>query len=155
MFLSVFANAHAKSIVTDDFLYKVANIESNGNPNAVGDSKKALGMFQMHECAFKDASAYIRMTNEHPFIFDFKPEWKNFKTAMKDESAQAIFAKAYLKFIEHALQKRGVKVTEMKIYMCYNMGVYGATGHDFDPFNKHLPPSKKAIFLRASKYLNQ
>ena len=154
--LSFFTQLKAQSIVTDNFLTKVALIESNGNPNAIGDKGKSLGMFQMSKEAFQDAFAYCRMVNNYDIHWLLlQGEKTDYKSAMKDPTLQKLYAKAYLQFIEHSLIKKGIKPTELKIYMCYNMGVYGAMTYMFNTADKNLSTQKKAIFLRASKYLNQ
>jgi len=150
------AEAKYESIVTDKFLTSVALIESNGNPNAVGDKGKSLGMFQMSKEAFQDAYSYCRMVNNydvHWLLLEYGKT--DYKSAMKDPTLQKLFAKAYLQFIEHSLIKKKIKPTELKIYMCYNMGVYGAMTYMFNHNDINLSTQKKAIFLRASKYLNQ
>ena len=42
----------------DNFSAALAQVESSGNPKAVGDNGKAKGIFQIHEICFKDAAQY-------------------------------------------------------------------------------------------------
>jgi hypothetical protein len=56
------ASVEAKSIVTEDFLDKVAMIESNYNYEAVGDKGKALGAWQMHEASWRESCQSLSRT---------------------------------------------------------------------------------------------
>jgi hypothetical protein len=54
-----YASVEAKSVVTEDYLDRVAMVESNYNYEAVGDKGKAIGAWQMHEDAFREACIYL------------------------------------------------------------------------------------------------
>jgi hypothetical protein len=60
--------ASGKTMKTDtnfeliqDFLPRLAAIESSGNPNAVGDKGKSLGMYQISKEAWRDGTDWIRL----------------------------------------------------------------------------------------------
>lgn len=57
LFLLLSANLLAQNPPADPapWLTAVATVESNNDPNAVGDDGKAIGLYQIHESYWKDA----------------------------------------------------------------------------------------------------
>lgn len=52
---SVFAAPPPKNYDVERILDAIEQVESSGNPNAVGDGGKAIGAFQIHRAYWKDA----------------------------------------------------------------------------------------------------
>jgi hypothetical protein len=48
----------------------IAEVESNGNPNAVGDDGKALGMYQIHRAYWKDGTRLLDVAWEYAHAKD-------------------------------------------------------------------------------------
>lgn len=137
------------SIVTDDFVHKVALIESNGNETAIGDNGKARGAFQFHECAWKDGVAQLRRQGN--LLFDAEYEY----SSMSYESSFEV-AKALLQNYEERMHKYGYKVTHHGLYMAFNMGFTGAKEWSFNPKNAASYSRKREmIYKRADSILRK
>lgn len=146
--------AYAKgSVVTNDFLDKVAVIESNNNPNAVGDRGRAIGAYQMHEPAFREACTYLGIkTGQRAFWNDIIAA--DHKRYAKTDYAKTV-ARAYFEILENQMKKRGIIPTEENLYMAYNMGFEGARKYRFNPRNLTLDRSRAKILARACDILNR
>ena len=57
-----------------DFWGALAQVESGNNPKAVGDSGKALGIYQIHESYFKDAAEYNKDLRKYTHFDCYDPE---------------------------------------------------------------------------------
>jgi hypothetical protein len=146
-FLLACGSCQAKSIVTEDLIHKVAIIESNVNPDAVGDNGDSLGAFQIGREAWADAVAYSRIhCGPHDYILP--TDWKGYA---KDYEMSHRAATFILKMHEERMLKNRVKPTPFKLYMAYNMGYHGASQYGFD-INQTWG-FRKAILLRASRIL--
>lgn len=148
-FLLACGSCQAKSIVTEDLIHKVAIIESNINPDAVGDNGDSLGAFQIGRKAWADAVAYSRL-NADPHDYYLPEDWKGH---VKDYDMSHRAATLILKMHEERMLKNRVKPTPFKLYMAYNMGYHGASQHGFDI--KQTWGFRKAILLRASRILSK
>jgi hypothetical protein len=159
-FLSLFATSlfgistEAKTIDMTDFMDRLAIIESNGNYKAVGDNGKAIGMYQMHEEAYKDALAYVRIKGDgiHELLHAAK-RGKDWKKDLADPDYARYFAVAYVHIIVDRLIKDKQEVTPLKIYMCYNMGYRQAKSYGFDPKHQSLTSARRVTLKRASMVL--
>lgn len=131
------------SLVTEDFLDRVAIIESGYNHLAVGDNGAARGAYQLHEAAWTDAMG------------ELKQDWPWRQDAFHaDRSRQA--CRAYFKIIERRMIKDGYVPTKQRLYMCYNLGYHDAVYlHKLNPDSKRLPDIRKAILRRAKFYLQR
>lgn len=151
--LLAYASAEAKSIVTDDFIDKVAVIESNYNYDAVGDKGKAIGAWQMHEPAFREACVYLA----HRGIA--RDEWLGFadnhKKFAKDPMVGRLACKAYFEILEKQMLRHKAKVTPIALYMAYNMGFHGAWVQKFDHKSFWLDNKRKSILARANHILSR
>lgn len=143
------ASCEAKSIVTSDLVHKVGIIESNLNEDAVGDSGKSLGAFQISEAAWVDAVAYNRVTaGPHDPVLS-----TNWKTFAHDYTMSHFAAELILKMHEERMIRNKVKPTPMKLYMAYNMGYNQAKVFYF---NENVTSGKRrAILLRAKSILGK
>lgn len=148
------ASAEAKSIVTDDYLDKVAMIESNYNYNAVGDKGKAIGAWQMHEASWREACQRLARKDHIGFTAwdDFANNHKKFA---KDPDVSRLVAKMYLQILETQMQNSKFKVTPIALYMAYNMGFNGAYSKGFDHKSFWLDSKRKSILARANHILSR
>lgn len=159
-FLSLFATSfftstsEAKTIDMTDFMDRLAIIESNGNYKAIGDGGKAIGMYQMHEAAYKDALAYIRIKNDGMYeLLHAAERGKNWKKDLADPDYSRYFAVAYVRIIIDRLIDDKQEVTPLKIYMCYNMGYRQAKSYGFDTQHRSLTTARRVTMKRASLVL--
>lgn len=148
-FLLACSACQAKSIVTEDLVYRVGIIESNLKTEAVGDDGDSLGAFQISRRAWADAVAYSTLTSgphEYTLPIDWKGHAHDFE--MSHRAATLI-----LKMHEERMIKNRIKPTAFKLYMAYNMGYYGASQHGFDI--KQTWGYRKAILTRANIILSR
>lgn len=148
-FLIACSTCQAKSIVTDELVHKVAIIESNVNPDAVGDNGESLGAFQIGRKAWADAVAYSRL-NAGPHDYYLPEDWKGHA---KDYEMSQRAAELILKMHEERMIKNRIKPTEFKLYMAYNMGYNGASQYKFDISGTW--GMRKAILIRAKNILSK
>jgi len=148
-----FFKAEAKEVVIEqDFIDKVALIESNGNPKAVGDGGKAIGLFQIHKPAWQDAVNFLK--DEKPLLYQLGVEvghFKNYKKDCFDEKISATIATAYFIILQERFFKKNKKYpTELQLYMIYNMGYDGAESYRFD-YNSPLLNTKQRLAIKRAK----
>ena len=152
--LLAYASAEAKSIVTEDYLDKVAMIESNYNYDAVGDKGKALGAWQMHEAAWREScQRLVRMDGAGFTAWD--DFTNNHKKFAKDPDVSRLVAKMYLQILETQMLKSKIKVTPIALYMAYNMGFHGAWQKNFNHQSFWLDSKRKSILARANHILSR
>lgn len=143
----------AKSIVTDDFLDKVAMIESNYNYEAVGDKGLARGAWQMHEASWKEACMWLAHRDSNR---DFWIEVAGmYKQSASDHTYSRCVANAYLKMLEEQMRKNKIDVTPIKLYMAWNMGFSGAKSYYFNPTSVVLTQKRRSILARANFILSR
>ena len=143
----------AKSIVTEDFIDRVAMIESNYNYNAVGGSGKALGAWQMHDGSWRESCIYMAHNGScRSAWLDFADNHKKFA---KDPDVSRLACKAYFTLLERQMQRHKVKVTPIALYMAYNMGFQGASSKSFDHRSFWLDSKRKSILARANTILTR
>jgi hypothetical protein len=157
--LCSFASAKPAEVITDKFLDSVAMIESNFNPNAVGDKGKAIGAYQLHEDAWIDACKWMEHNDDGSYKDGFSwlvghinTQWK---TRAKDPVISRIVAKNYFSLLHYRFKKRGINPTEIQLYMAYNMGFGGASKCDFNPTSYKLDDARVCILKRASIILSR
>lgn len=122
--------------ITDGFLHKVAIIESNEQCTAVGDRGASLGRYQIQRSAWQDA---CRRNGEN---------WEYNKDNAFNYTMAHQVARWHFEWIAETLKKRGVKITEMSLYMAYNKGIAGASRLRF---NTQI---NDPAMNRARNYLN-
>lgn len=111
---------------TDDtrLLAAIKVVESNGNPNAVGDSGAALGAYQMHDAAWNDANRLLASRGKPTYP---RPKWRS-------PEAQEAVARAYLEVIRRQLSARGVtNPSPAQLALCWNCGTAGALKRGLRP----------------------
>ena len=157
--LCSFANAKPTEVISEKFLDSVAMIESSFNPNAVGDKGKALGAYQLHEDAWIDACKWLEHNDNGQFVESFSwlvghinDQWK---TRAKDPVISRIVAKSYFSLLYYRFQKRGIKPTDIQLYMAYNMGFGGAAKSNFNINCPLLSDARHCILKRANVILSR
>lgn len=153
-FLIGCVSAEAKSIVTDDFLDRVAVIESNFNYDAVGDSGKAIGAWQLHEPAWRESCQVLSRKDAAGFSpwEDFSNNHKKFA---KDPLVSRLVAKQYFLILEKQMLNSKIEVTPIKLYMAYNLGFQGAYNKSFNYQSFWLDSKRKSILSRANFILSR
>ena len=146
-FLIACSTCQAKSLVNEELVHKVAIIESNVNPDAVGDGGESLGAFQIKRAAWADAVAYSRMV-AGPHEYTLPEDWKGYA---KDYEMSFRAAYLLLQMYVQRMIKNKVKPTPIKLYMAYNLGYNGASAHNFDI--DQTWGVRRAILLRAKHIL--
>lgn len=143
-------------LITNDFIDRVAIIESNFNYAAVGDSNCARGAWQLHEAAFREGFQWYRdNTDEDVSDIIFNHTIKNWKKYAHEPENSRLAATGYFKLLEYRFNKRGIKPTRLQLYMAYNMGFYGASIYDFNPNTRRLPADRYATMRRAELILSK
>ena len=90
----------------------IAQVESGGDHQAVGDGTRARGAWQMHKEAWEDAGKRLGTS----FHFSYA----------HDKGIGRRYAEAYLAIITERLTKRlGRKPTNQEVYACWRLGVGG------------------------------
>lgn len=157
--LCSFGQAKNQPIISEKFLDSVAMIESNFNPNAVGDKGKALGAYQLHESAWIDACKWMEYNDTSIFFDNYSwlvghitDQWK---TRAKDPVISREVAKAYFLLLYYRFQKRGIKPTDIQLYMAYNLGFIGAAQASFIHTSYKLTDARVCILKRANVILSR
>jgi hypothetical protein len=110
------------TIITDAFVEAVAQIESGGGRQTIGDGGKAIGWWQMHEPAWQDASDFRARKG--------LPTWSYENT--HDPEVARLYARDYLTILESQLRNAfGENVTVEMIYAAYNIGFGRFQSRDF------------------------
>jgi hypothetical protein len=152
LLLGVNCNLFAGSIVTEEYLDKVAMIESNFNYEAEGDGGKALGAWQMHEAAWRGACLYLYF-RDMDSLYNHHADC--FRSYAKEPWLSRHVARACLELLEKRMIKKKIKPTRNSLYMCYNMGFYGAMETNFSLQSPLLSPKRKGILERANYILSR
>jgi hypothetical protein len=109
--------------VDGQFLDKLASIESSGNPKAIGDGGRAIGMFQFHKAAWQDTSRLRRMAGKAVYPYQ----------DAVDASKAREYAKTFCDSLEARLEKRlGRPPTDGEVYGAWNLGFTGFARRGFD-----------------------
>ena len=134
-------SAQAASLVDDDLLVKVARIESNGDPRAVGDSGLALGAFQLHRASWEDSVRRLfgRIPSSYAYCKANCFDWKK----------SYVVAKEHLRWLEERQLKMGISPTKISLYMSYNLGNTGAYRYAYRYQDPRIPAYRRTILDRA------
>jgi hypothetical protein len=118
----------------------IGHVESGMNHEAVGDSGKAKGAWQMHAPAWKDAQEWYDRKGITLRSYRY---WRN-------PSNQATAANGYIRLCQERLMKAGVANPDPRqIYLCFSMGFADFKAIGFDP--EKAPASKLSS---ANRVLN-
>lgn len=112
------------SVVTDEFLDKVAMIESSGGKFLVGDRGRSLGAFQMSKAAWKDATAFRKRHGKTIYRYE--------DGVMEMEICRS-YAASYLQLLEERLKRlMGRQPSAEHVYAAYNWGLSNLKKVRFD-----------------------
>lgn len=118
----------------------IGHVESGMNYEAVGDSGKAKGAYQLHEAAWKDAQAYYKGLGVKLPAYRF---WRH-------PGYQFTAICGYLKVCHNRMVDAGVKnPNPRQIYLCFSMGFAAFKEIGFNP--ESAPASKLSS---ANRVLN-
>lgn len=134
----LFALPCSAQVVTEKFLDAVAMVESSGRLNAVGDSGKALGQFQLHRAAWEDASKI------DPLLGDYK-------TGALDREKSRRAARIYFNILSARLGSRNIPKTPQMLYAAYNVGFGGLSKRGFNLSKCHA--TTKTAIKKLESYL--
>lgn len=154
VFLLGSVSVEAKSIVTEDYLDRVAMVESNYNYEAVGDKGKAIGAWQMHEASWRESCQYLERKN-YAFIISWDEVADNRKKFAKDPDISRLVSRTYLQILEKQMLNAKIKVTPIGLYMAYNMGFRGAYNKNFNPSYVWLDSKRRSILARANQIISR
>ena len=118
------AAAHATAI-TDQFLERVAYVESGNRSSAIGDSGKAVGAFQFWSIGWEHTSQLRKASGQ--------PVWPYY--AACDYSKSKEYARTYLTYLERSLTKAlGRQPTAGEVYAAWNCGLgrFRQLGYDLN-----------------------
>jgi hypothetical protein len=142
LLLSLTAVANAKDHTPLASL--VSKIESNGNPQAIGDFGLARGEYQFHKEAWLQASKERRKAGKKVYPYAYA----------HDPLVSQQYAVDYLGWIEKALKgKMGRSPLNWEIYAAYARGVesFASLGFSFDKLPKHT----QATVSRVAQTFNE
>lgn len=143
------SSCEAKSIVDGELLNRVAIIESNLNPSAIGDNGEGRGAFQLHHAAWLDGVAWLRTHGLYLTVCD------DYRVGSMEFETSKMVASGYLKMHEARLNRIGECVTPLKLYMLYRFGWSGARKYDFNPNHSDLRGLDCAVLTRARIILSK
>ena len=115
--LVIGARCAAGSVVTDDYLSAVEQVESGGDGRAVGDGGLSRGSFQFQLAAWQDVNDWradhsLRRVSFNPFAHD--------------RATARQFAFRYLTILESSLASaNGVQPTKEQLFAAWNLGLEG------------------------------
>ena len=138
--LALFALTVSASAATPQMLQAVAFVESTNNPQAIGDSGLARGMYQMHKPAWEQVSASRKSAGLPVYDWSYA----------HDKVISVAYAKAYLEWLEAGLRKRlGREPQPWEVYASYNRGLQGFAKLDYDFGN--LPKHTQRACLKVAQ----
>lgn len=134
----------------EKFLPRLAAIESSGNPNAVGDNGKSLGLYQISKEAWRDSTDWARLNcPEWVGISFFDGLGKNYKKECMNPDTARWVATFYLMYLAKRIKESGHTVNMKTLYMAYNCGFSKANSFNFDMTHFAISDKRRAIFIRA------
>lgn len=133
----------ASSIVTTEFIDRVAKVESDTNYQAVGDGGRAHGAWQMWEISWKDTNNSLERNGIRSISWSRRHE----------PAIQRYMAIQFLLLQEQRLKLNAgiARPTEEQLYLAFSMGYLGFARCGFDP--KKVPQVKLRALerLKATK----
>lgn len=134
-----FHNGAQKTAQKLTLLDRIARIESNNNPSAIGDNGKSRGMFQMTEAAWIDVSA-IRKAKGLPVY-----PWA---TGAHDARISRQYAADYLSILRNRLTRALNRApSNAELYAAYSHGMTGfrRAGFSLNKTAKHIQRKAKTL----------
>jgi len=154
LFASAKPMPNANFELIQDFLPRLAAIESSGNPNAVGDKGKSLGMYQISNDAWRDGTDWVRLNVPDYLSIFFDPLGKNYKKECMDADKAKWIATFYLMYLADRMHKNKYPVNMKTLYMAYNCGYSKAQSFNFDMTHFAISDKRRAIFIRAATIID-
>jgi hypothetical protein len=122
------------------WLHAMEQIESGGNPTAIGDGGRARGAFQFHKSAWDFATRIRRKAG--------LPTWPYSKAT--DQGIARMYAQSYLANLQARLaEDTGRQPRPSEIYLAWNMGYAGFERLGFQPWR-----AEDARYDAAMRYEN-
>jgi len=110
--------------INGKLIHAVGFVESNNNPNAIGDSGAANGSFQMHRPAWADCSAWLKSQGFKATPYD---------QGVNDPTVSHYYAKIYLSLLHRQLVRAlDREISAGDLYAAYNLGFTGYKRRGFD-----------------------
>jgi hypothetical protein len=128
------------SIVSEDYLDRLAIVESNNRPKAVGRAGE-LGSFQLKEAAWTDSVR--RMFGRIPQSYAYS------RSNCFDPVKSRAVAREHLLWLERTMTKEGFTPNKISLYMSYNLGMSMSERYAHNHKHPSLTNEQKAIFTRA------
>lgn len=128
------------SIVSEDYLDKLAIVESDNRPKAVGRAGE-LGAYQLKQAAWTDAVR--RMFGRIPAAYDYT------RANCFDPVKSRAVARQHLLWLEQTMTKKGFTPSKISLYMSYNLGMSMSERYAHNHQHPSLSNERKAVFTRA------
>lgn len=121
--LLILAAAQAIGATNSKVLDAIAQVESGGRVNAIGDAHQAFGKFQMHTSAWQTANAWLKATGGQGC-----PMWR-----WREEAVQDKIATAYLDWLRSRFAAQGILApTPEQLALAWNIGFEASRRIGFD-----------------------
>lgn len=139
----------------EQFLPRLAAIESSGNPDAVGDKGKSLGLYQISKEAWRDSTDWARLNcPEWLGLSCFNGLGKDYKKECLNPDTARWVATFYLMYLAKRIKDSGYPVNMKTLYMAYNCGFSKANSFCFDMNHFAISDKRRAIFIRAATIID-
>jgi hypothetical protein len=99
------------------FIEAVAQVESGGDSQAIGDKGKARGTYQFHKAAWTDCTTILSKAGAPT---------ASWSTGAMNEATARLYFTTYCMHIARRLEKDGLTPNNGSVYLCYTMGYNGA-----------------------------
>ena len=110
--------------INGKLIHAVGFVESNNNPNAIGDSGAANGSFQMHRPAWSDCSAWLKSQGFKATPYD---------QGVNNPAVSHYYCKIYLSLLHRQLARAlNREISAGDLYAAYNLGFAGYKRRGFD-----------------------
>jgi membrane-bound lytic murein transglycosylase MltF len=110
----------AQEVVSERLLDAIAQIESSGRADAIGDGGKARGMFQLHRAAWRDAQ------KRNPLVVDYE-------TGSMNPAQSRLAARTYLTILAARFERATSRPPQPgELYAAYNVGFARFASLGFD-----------------------
>ena len=132
------ANLSANSDLPDSWYHAFEQIESAGDPRAIGDGKKARGLFQFHSACWEDVSK-LRKAQGLP-VYPF--------TKATNEWVAREYARTWIPHVHKLLTSRiGRPATAAETWLAFNLGMTGFKRYKYQLGLVPGPKYDKAICI--------
>lgn len=140
--LTLLSSAAFGSVVNEDYLDRLARVESDNRPQAVGKAGE-LGAYQLKKAAWDDAVR--RMFGRIPESYSFC------RRNCFDPAKSRVVAREHLLWLERTMVREGHTPTKISLYMSYNLGMTMSERYAHNHRHPSLADQRKAVFARAER----